>query len=433
MPVSRHHGAYNFNMTAKHPHAFAMIAVAVLLWPLAAAARAADEPINYDEARVGAYTLPDPLVMRDGRRVESAAEWPARRAELLALFESQVYGHPLPKPQGLKFTIVQNADALGGQATRKRVRVELVEAGRTVPLLHVTLYAPRGAAGVPAFVGMHLFDTSAEHPVPGKPLDLDVGEKLPGSELMAAILARGYAVASLDAADFCPDDKEKFRTGVLTHFYPDKIGPPGAEDPGAIATWAWGLSRALDYLVTDPAIDGRRVAVIGHSRMGKTALWAGAQDPRFAIVISNDSGCGGAALDRRDYGETIARITKNFPHWFCANYATWAGRENEMPIDQHELIALAAPRPVYVASASEDRWADPRGEFLAAVGAEPVYRLLGKQGLGTSDLPPVGKALGATIGYHLRPGKHALTDYDWLRYLDFADRHYGQRAAGDRR
>ncbi len=295
-----------------------------------------------------------------------------------------------------------------------------------MPLLNVTLYAPKGASGAPAFVGMHLFDTKAEHPVPGKPLELDVGEKLPGSALMEAILARGYAVATLDAADFCPDDKERFREGVLSHFFPGKSGPPGPEDPGAIATWAWGLSRALDYLQTDPAIDGRRVAVIGHSRMGKTALWAGAEDPRFAIVISNDSGCGGAALDRRNYGETIERITRVFPHWFCANYAAYAGREDKLPVDQHELIALSAPRPVYVASASEDRWADPRGEFLSAHGAEPVYRLLGKKGLGTDEPPPVGKAIGATIGYHLRPGKHALTDYDWLRYLDFADRHYGK-------
>ncbi|HEY2893349.1 MAG TPA: hypothetical protein VGJ16_04025, partial [Pirellulales bacterium] len=267
-------------------------------------------------------------------------------------------------------------------------------------------------------------DTAADQPQPGKLLEEDVGRELPGKNLMRAILARGYAVASLDAKDFCPDDKAAFRAGILKTLFPERSGDPDAEEAGAIGTWAWALSRALDYFECDPTIDARRVAVIGHSRMGKTALWAGAQDQRFALVISNDSGCGGAALSRRIFGETVARINRSFPHWFCGNFKKYNDREAELPVDQHELIALVAPRPVYVASALEDRWADPRGELLAAQGAERVYRLFGLRGLELAGDPPLNQPLGTNIGYHLRAGKHALTDYDWLAYLDFADRHF---------
>jgi hypothetical protein len=259
--------------------------------------------------------------------------------------------------------------------------------------------------------------------VPGKLLDADVGQPLPGKRILEVILARGYAIATLEAADFCPDNKDTFRQGLLARFYPGRSGPPGPQEPGAIATWAWALSRALDYFEIDRDIDPRKVAVIGHSRMGKTALWAGTEDPRFALVISNNSGCGGAALSKRNFGETVARINRVFPHWFCGNFSKYNGQEDQLPLDQHELIALIAPRPVYIASAQQDGWADPRGEYLAAVAAGPVYRLFGLSGLDTSDSPPLNQSVGQTIGYHIRAGKHALTDFDWLKYLDFADRH----------
>lgn len=400
---------------------------------LAAMATAADdEKFNYDEAQVRQYTLPDPLVTSDGRPVTTAAQWQReRRPELVNLFETQVYGRRLPTPTSTRFAVTESD--WRGIGTKKQVVVSFADSQGKFPGFTITMYTPRNRRPAPAFVGMHLFDTKAAEPVPGKLLEADAGIPLPGKDLLAAILKRGYAIATLDAADFCPDDKAKFREGVLAHYYPGRSGPPGAEEPGAIATWAWGLSRALDYLEIDPDVDARRVAVIGHSRMGKTALWAGAEDPRFAIVISNDSGCGGAALSRRNFGESVGRITRVFPHWFCANFTGYANKEDQLPVDQHELVALIAPRPVYVASAVDDGWADPRGEFLAAVGAEPVYRLFGQSGPAPGEMPALNQSVGKTIGYHIRVGKHALTDFDWLKYLDFADGHWPRAQASPER
>lgn len=387
---------------------------------------AAEEKFNYDEEKVPTFILPEALAMEDGSKVTSADEWRTRRRpELLELFETQVYGRRPSNPAGLKFDVQESKpDALGGLATRKKVTILFFGKEHSDVKMTLTLFIPNKATKpVPAFLGMHLFDSKADHPIPGKPLQAKVDRSLPGPRTLDVILERGYAIGTLDASDFCPDDAKRFREGVLGHLSPDRSGPPGPEEPGAIATWAWALSRALDYCEQDPDIDAKRVAVIGHSRMGKTALWAGAQDERFAMVISNNSGCGGAALSKRRFGETVARINRAFPHWFCANFSKYDDKEEDLPIDQHELIALSAPRPVYIASAKGDGWADPRGEFLAAVGADPVFRLLEVPGLGTHELPPLGQSVGGNLGYHIRVGPHALSDYDWLMYLDFADKH----------
>jgi hypothetical protein len=198
---------------------------------------------------------------------------------------------------------------------------------------------------------------------------------------------------------------------------------PDSTSWGAIAAWAWGLSRAMDYIETVSSIDSKKVIVMGHSRLGKTALWAGATDKRFAMVISNNSGCGGAALSKRVFGETVGSINVSFPYWFCKNFNKYNEKEELLPVDQHQLLSLIAPRPLYVASGEEDLWADPKGEFLSCVGASPVYVLLGEKGFPASEMPSANSPVVGSIGYHVRSGGHDITLYDWQQYLDFADLH----------
>ncbi len=390
---------------------------------------------NYDEAAVPSYELPEILRGPDGRQVTTATQWSARRAELLDLFEKQVYGTAPAAPAGMSFTVVeQDESALGGLAHRKQVRVDF---GGMPPVssMEILLYTPARVQGrVPVFVGLNFGGNHTAHADPAirladrmtkdgleKATDEDRGRSASRWQV-ERLLKRGYAVATVYCGDLDPDFDDGFRNGVHPLAPPESPG-----DWGSISAWAWGLSRALDYLRADAQVDGSKVGVIGHSRLGKTALWAGARDERFAMVISNDSGCGGAALSRRRFGETVARINTRFPHWFADSFQAYDGKEDDLPVDQHMLLALVAPRPLYVASAEDDAWADPKGEFLAAMHAGAAYELLGKRGLGVSDQPPVNEPVMHTVGYHIRTGKHDITAYDWDRYMDFADKHWPRK------
>jgi hypothetical protein len=393
----------------------------------------------YEEEKVPRYTLPDPLMLSDGTKVSTPEMWRRkRRPEILELFRTHMYGRaPIGRPKEMKFeTVNLDRNALGGKATRKLVRIEFT--GKPDgPGMDLLIYLPNKARHpVPLFLLLNFNGNHAIHPdpaIPLRPIWRDGRKEMPtdlsrGSDSASfpveRILDRGYGLATAYYGDIAPDFPNSFDHGVFSAF--DSLfgerRPPDAW--GAIGAWAWGLSRAMDYLEEDGDVDPKRVVVLGHSRLGKTALWAGAQDERFAIVISNNSGCGGAALSRRRFGETVSRINAVFPHWFCDNFKRYNDREGELPIDQHMLIALIAPRPVYIASADEDLWADPRGEFLSAKEADPVYKLLGTEGLPVQEMPPLDHPVMGTIGYHIRSGKHALTEYDWERYMDFADMHF---------
>jgi len=385
---------------------------------------------NYDESKVGSYTLPDPLVFNDGTPVRTAQDWRnRRRAEILELFAANIYGHDPAAPASLRYRVFDvDEHALGGKAVRKQVSVWF-SPDRDTPREDLLIYLPAGAKGpAPLILSLNF---TGNHTVIGDPgirlpivwdekthLAHRAPESSRGSSTQFQVeetLARGYGFATIYYQDIEPDFDGGRPYGIRPLF-------PTA-DWGAIGAWAYGLSRAMDYLEKDPAVDAHRVAVMGHSRLGKTALWAGALDKRFAMVLSSCSGEGGASLSRRNYGETIADLVRVFPYWFTANYQKYAEHVDQLPVDMHELIALSAPRPVYVTGAEEDRWADPKGEFLACVAAGPVFRLLGAEDLGTDEMPPLNHPIAHTIGFHYRTGKHEVTAHDWEQFLNFADLH----------
>lgn len=405
-----------------------------------------EEPI-YDEQQIPKFELPDALTLLDGTPVSSAADWRnKRRPEIMEIFAREMYGRSPESPAQVKSKLVsRDENALNGKAVREEIDIKLAD-GDSPLTMRMLVYRPKGKVNVPAFLTLNFGGNHSINADPAISLNTNwmrnradrgyfnnqATEQTRGTASarwpVEMIIKRGYALATIYYGDIDPDFDDGFKNGVHAYFYEEGQEQLRPDQWGSIAAWSWGLSRALDYLETTDSIDAERVAVMGHSRLGKTSLWAGASDERFALVISNDSGCGGAALSRRRYGESVKRINTSFPHWFCDNFLKYNHNENALPVDQHLLIAAIAPRPVYIASAIEDQWADPTGEFLSAKYADPVYRLLGTDGLGgqqpPQQSPEVDQPLKTgTIGYHVRSGKHDVTDFDWTQYLDFADRH----------
>jgi len=400
----------------------------------------AQDGFNYDESKVPDFVLPDPLICNNGNKVTTVKQWEdKRRPEILEFFASQVYGRTLKDDIKVTYeTLSENQDFMNGKATAKQVKFTFSNDNKKVEALLLFILPNQPKGKVPVFVsynykGNHstCFDKTIEY---SSALSLLIASDHPDWERGCQasrwsydeIIERGYGVATMFYQDIYPDTPGMEEHSVVSLFSGYKRGAKIPDRWQALGAWAWGSSRIADYLETQNRVDMSKIIIMGHSRHGKATLWAGAQDKRFKIVISNNSGCGGAALSKRVFGEHIARITSSFPHWFCPSFNQYANNEANLPFDQHELIALIAPRPVYIASAVEDTWADPKGEFLSGYHAGPVYELYGLKGLGTNIQPPIHQPIMNDIGYHIREGVHDVTNYDWTCFMDFADKHFGK-------
>ncbi len=375
---------------------------------------------NYNETHVGNYVLPDPLVLANGRPVRDAATWSnVRRPELIAVYEREIFGAvPAGAPSVRAEVVATEADALGGKAVRKHIVLHF-GAGERAVALNVSLYVPAKAAQPAPVVLQLLFSNPPGIPQLAK---MPFNDAVPAEQ----IVGRGYAYAAFRYTEAQADNAKTFEGGVQALAYGPGQTRPAAGEWGTIAAWAWISSRVLDYLETEPTVDAKRVALVGHSRLGKTVLWAGARDPRFAAVFASCSGEMGASLARRDYGESVDDVAANFPWWLVATFPKYAGRWNELPVDSHTVIALNAPRPVFVTGGTEDQWADPHGEFLAVVAAGPVYRLLGTKDVGSTVLPALDVPLiSGSLGFLYHTGKHVITDGDWRAFFEFTGRHFG--------
>lgn len=397
---------------------------------------------NQDESKVPDYILPELLVSENGKIITNTSEWEdQRRPELIRLFSNYMYGESFALTASdiyREYKIVEeDPNAIQGKAICKQIQLTYTLSDGTKRELLLLLYLPKTANIAPVFLSYNFNGNHTVSPDPqilispslNKISDKDQ-EKERGNQStrwpIEKIIDEGFGIATLCYHDIYPDKEgmkeESFL--LLSDNYEEFKNDPHSEQ--AIGAWAWGLSLVMDYLTTEEEqIDNNRVVLMGHSRQGKAALWAGARDDRFAIVISNNSGCGGAALSKRVFGENIAVITSRFPHWFSNALNQYAYNEASLPFDQHELIALMAPRPVYIASAQEDSWADPKGEFLAGVHATPAYELYGFEGIKTTKLPELNQPIMNHVGYHIRNGIHDVTDFDWGCFIAFAKKHFG--------
>lgn len=401
--------------------------------------KVADIAVNYTEAKVGMYTLPDPLTLVSGKPVKDAKTWmERRRPELVALFEANQYGKVPGRPADLSFEVTEpGTPAFDGKAIRRQITIYFTKGKAAGPQADVLLYLPANAKGpVPVLINANFTannlaveDTGVKV---GRIWSLQQKERVPATEgrrfgrlNVIATVERGFGLATVNYADFDPDTPGAVAHGVRQTYLKPGQSAPASDEWGTISAWSWGLSRVLDYFETDKQVDAKRVALLGVSRLGKTVLWTGARDARVALVIASCSGEGGAAIGRRNYGETVAHMSHptRYHYQFAANYGKWAANPADSPVDGNLLVALMAPRPLLLQTGNTDIWSDPTGEFVAAVSATPVYRLFGRDGMETEQMPQAGQLIGGALGYYMHQGGHGTIPSDWEVFLQFMEQH----------
>ncbi len=405
--------------------------------PTAPPAEVAGIPVNYDEAKIAAYTLPNPLLLLNGKPVRDAKTWnQKRRPEIVRLYEENQFGRSPARPAGMSFDVFdKGTPVFDGKAVRKQVTVYF-SPNKTGPKMDLLIYLPANTTKpVPLFFQLSFTANSNAVDDPGiKPGEIWNRDKkrVPapkdgrfGSLKVLPFIEQGFGVATVYYGDIDPDFPGGIQHGVRSLYLKPGQTEPAPNEWGTISAWAWGASRALDYFETDKSIDAKRVALFGVSRLGKTVMWAGANDPRFAMVIASCSGEGGAAISRRNYGETIKHLTEatRYPYQFAANYGKYGDRVNEFPVDANLLVSLIAPRPLLLQTGDTDFWSDPKGEFLSAVSAEPVFKLFGKEALGTTTMPAAGQTIFHTLGFVMHAGGHGTIPSDWDLFLKFMQMH----------
>ena len=397
-------------------------------------------PVNYDESKTGTYSLPDPLVLLNGEKVDNQKTWyNKRRPEIVRLFEDNQFGR-CPDRSNISFNLFDHGTlAFNDKAIRKQVTIYFTDDTSNYKA-DLLIYLPaESKEPVPLFFNISFVPNSLVVDDPGVKKGMmwsREGNKVPASEGrrfglldVEKFISEGFGVATIYYGDIEPDFAKGIKNGIRGHYLKDGMNYPAPDEWGAISAWAWGLSCAMDYLETDNQIDSKKVALFGVSRLGKTVLWAGAADQRFGMVIASCSGEGGAALSRRNYGETIKHMTDSSRYFyqFCGNRAKYGDDPSQSPVDSHMLISLIAPRPLLLQTGDTDNWSDPKGEFLAAVAAEPVYQLLGKKGLETDVMPAAGTPILNDIGYYMHSGGHGSLPDDSDIFLKFMKMHFSEK------
>jgi hypothetical protein len=426
----------------KIPHHFRHSIMTLCVMIILAGFITGQSEANYDEEQVPAYELPSILVAPGGKQeVTTVEQWEnTRRKELLTLFANEMYGEFPGQGIIINFILNESEKVFNDKALRKEVTINL-RAGERELDVSLLLYVPLVSMQVPVFLGLNFYGNHTINADPGISIHRSwvknneafgivnnrASEKNRGVRAyrwpVEYIIDQGFGLATMYYGEIDPDFDDDFENGIH-----GLIDQKDKSKLSSLSAWAWMMSQALTYLQEDPNVRSDQIAVIGHSRLGKAALWAGALDERFALVVSNDSGCGGAALSRRKYGETINRINNSFPHWFADAFNKYKNAEETLPFDQHTLLSLIAPRPLYVASAEDDKWADPKGEFLASQSASVVYDLYGLSALNGQTMPEVDQPIiGHAIGYHIRSGGHDLTQYDWEQFIAFAKKQFDKK------